>query len=82
MGATCTLFFNKIHSMYIVSEEHGGSWNSIHVLQVTPDASGKPMAHYQLTSTILLEVVTGSKKLGTLNLSGSLTRQVNTAKEN
>jgi capping protein beta len=44
------------------------------VVQVLPAPGGRS-AHYQLTSTILLELVTQNPQLGQMDLSGNLTRQ-------
>eukprot|EP00695_Tsukubamonas_globosa_P003914 TRINITY_DN911_c0_g1_i1.p2 TRINITY_DN911_c0_g1~~TRINITY_DN911_c0_g1_i1.p2 ORF type:complete len:209 (+),score=81.79 TRINITY_DN911_c0_g1_i1:79-627(+) len=49
-----------------------GSWNSIHVVEVEEAPSGK-IHKYKLTTTIILSMNTS--KSGTLDLSGSLTRQ-------
>lgn len=49
-----------------------GVWDSIHVVEV--EENGKT-AEYRLTSTIMLSIKTKSKDSGTLDLSGSLTRQ-------
>ena len=34
------------------------------------------MAHYKLTSTVILQLGSAAESLGSLNLSGNLTRQV------
>ncbi|KAJ3168664.1 hypothetical protein HDU88_001557 [Geranomyces variabilis] len=49
-----------------------GSWDSIHVIEVNEKGRS---AHYKLTSTIMLYMEVGGEKHGTINLSGSLTRQ-------
>ncbi|GKF88671.1 probable F-actin-capping protein subunit beta, partial [Tanacetum coccineum] len=49
---------------------HEGGWEAIHVIQVGPDEEG--MAHYCLTSTIMLSLTTDSDTSGTFNLSGSI----------
>ncbi|KAJ3176328.1 hypothetical protein HDU87_005370 [Geranomyces variabilis] len=49
-----------------------GSWDSIHVIEVNEKGRN---AHYKLTSTIMLYMEVGGAKHGTINLSGSLTRQ-------
>jgi capping protein beta len=49
-----------------------GSWDSIHVVEVLE--AGRS-AHYKLTSTIMLYMITERPALGTMNLAGSLTRQ-------
>ncbi|GJW93540.1 probable F-actin-capping protein subunit beta [Tanacetum coccineum] len=53
---------------------HEGGWEAIHVIQVGPDEEG--MAHYCLTSTIMLSLTTDSDTSGTFNLSGSIRRQM------
>lgn len=53
-----------------------GCWDSIHVIEVLEKATGKT-AHYKLTSTVMLWLQTGiSGSGGTMNLGGSMTRQV------
>ncbi|KAK9050092.1 hypothetical protein SSX86_011609 [Deinandra increscens subsp. villosa] len=53
---------------------HEGGWDAIHVIQVGPEAQG--MAHYCLTSTIMLSLTTNGDTSGTFNLSGSIRRQM------
>lgn len=50
-----------------------GSWNSIHVFSVHPEGD---KFKYKLTSTVALSMVVSSDKAGSVDLSGSLTRQV------
>ncbi|KAI8599604.1 F-actin-capping protein subunit beta [Dissophora ornata] len=50
-----------------------GAWDSIHVFEV--QEKGGRNAHYQLTSTVMLYMVTNKPDLGHMNLSGSMTRQ-------
>ncbi|KAG0295191.1 hypothetical protein BGZ98_001481, partial [Dissophora globulifera] len=50
-----------------------GAWDSIHVFEVQEKAGRN--AHYQLTSTVMLYMVTNKPELGHMNLSGSMTRQ-------
>ncbi|KAK6176424.1 hypothetical protein SNE40_014713 [Patella caerulea] len=57
------------------SKKIKGCWDSIHVIEVQEKSSGKS-AHYKLTSTIMLWLQTNKESSGTLNLGGSLTRQV------
>jgi len=54
------------------SEDATGSWQSIHVFEASERGRS---AHYKLTSTVMLELVTKSQGVGDVNLSGSLTRQ-------
>lgn len=51
-----------------------GSWDSIHVVEVEDK---KTTADYKLTSTVMLTIETEDEKIGSISLSGSLTRQVN-----
>ncbi|KAI7755741.1 hypothetical protein M8C21_019546 [Ambrosia artemisiifolia] len=53
---------------------HEGGWEAIHVIQVGPEVQG--MAHYCLTSTIMLSLTTNGDTSGTFNLSGSIRRQM------
>ena len=53
-----------------------GCWDSIHVVEVQEKSSGRN-AHYKLTSTAMLWLQTTKQASGTMNLGGSLTRQVN-----
>ena len=55
-----------------------GAWDSIHVFEVQERGRN---AHYKLTSTVMLYMITNSQDLGNLNLSGSMTRQVRQKKE-
>lgn len=50
-----------------------GAWDSIHVLEV---AERGRTAKYKLTSTVILNLGTNSDALGTLDLAGNMTRQV------
>lgn len=52
-----------------------GCWDSIHVVEVQEKSSGRS-AHYKLTSTSMLWLQTNRVGSGTMNLGGSLTRQV------
>jgi capping protein (actin filament) muscle Z-line, beta len=55
------------------AEDATGSWQSIHVFEASERGRS---AHYKLTSTVMLEMVTKNGIVGDVNLSGSLTRQV------
>merc|ERR1712226_1622983 len=57
------------------SDEISGCWDSIHVVEVQEKSSGRS-AHYKLTSTSMLWLQTNKARSGTMNLGGSLTRQV------
>ncbi|RPA88223.1 F-actin capping protein [Ascobolus immersus RN42] len=49
-----------------------GTWDSIHVFEAVDRAR---IAHYKLTSTVILNLVSESGSLGELDLSGNMTRQ-------
>uniref|UniRef100_A0A8V0Z831 F-actin-capping protein subunit beta n=1 Tax=Gallus gallus TaxID=9031 RepID=A0A8V0Z831_CHICK len=57
------------------SKKIKGCWDSIHVVEVQEKSSGRT-AHYKLTSTVMLWLQTNKTGSGTMNLGGSLTRQV------
>ncbi|EFX79807.1 F-actin-capping protein subunit beta-like [Daphnia pulex] len=52
-----------------------GCWDSIHVIEVQEKSTGRS-AHYKLTSTVMLWLQTSRPGSGTMNLGGSLTRQM------
>lgn len=52
-----------------------GCWDSIHVVEVQEKSSGRS-AHYKMTSTVMLWLQTSKAASGTMNLGGSLIRQV------
>ncbi|XP_077213278.1 F-actin-capping protein subunit beta-like isoform X2 [Tasmannia lanceolata] len=51
-----------------------GAWDAIHVIEVGAQEEG--IAHYCLTSTVMLSLTTSDKPTGTFNLSGSIRRQM------
>lgn len=57
------------------SKKIKGCWDSIHVVEVQEKSSGRS-AHYKLTSTSMLWLQTNREGSGTMNLGGSLTRQI------
>jgi capping protein beta len=57
------------------SKKIKGCWDSIHVVEVQEKSSGRS-AHYKLTSTAMLWLQTNKQGSGSVNLGGSLTRQV------
>ncbi|GIY77859.1 f-actin-capping protein subunit beta [Caerostris darwini] len=57
------------------SKKIKGCWDSIHVVEVQEKSSGRS-AHYKLTSTVMLWLQTNKSSSGTMNLGGSLTRQI------
>lgn len=50
-----------------------GSWDSIHVFEAVDRAR---VAHYKLTSTVILNMANEGAALGELDLSGNMTRQI------
>jgi len=50
-----------------------GAWDSIHVFEAVDRAR---TAHYKLTSTVILHLSTGNDNLGEMDLSGNMTRQI------
>ncbi|XP_047341751.1 probable F-actin-capping protein subunit beta [Impatiens glandulifera] len=52
-----------------------GAWEAIHVIEVSGEDDG--MAHYCLTSTVMLSMTTKDDSSGSFNLSGSIRRQMN-----
>jgi len=59
------------------SKKIKGCWDSIHVVEVAEKSGGRN-AHYKLTSTVMLWLQTNRQSLGTMNVGGSLTRQIET----
>lgn len=57
------------------SQKIKGCWDSIHVIEVLEKSSGRS-AHYKLTTTVMLWLQTNKAGSGTMNLGGSLIRQV------
>jgi capping protein beta len=55
------------------SNSSSGSWDSIHVFEAVDRAR---TAHYKLTSTVILSLSTGNPELGDMDLSGNMTRQI------
>lgn len=50
-----------------------GAWDSIHVFEAIDRAR---TAHYKLTSTVILHLSTSNDNLGEMDLSGNMTRQI------
>jgi len=72
--AACVLFKKDAEG---IKKVEMGCWDAIHVIEVRPGGASKKSS-YKLTSTLMMRIVTdhtveGNK--GSLNLSGSLTRQ-------
>jgi len=57
------------------SKKIKGCWDSIHVVEVQEKSSGRS-THYKLTSKVMLWLQTNKSGSGTMNLGGSLTRQI------
>ncbi|CAF9918745.1 MAG: F-actin-capping protein subunit beta [Gomphillus americanus] len=55
------------------NQGESGVWDSIHVFEAVEQGRS---AHYKLTSTVILHLRTGGDKLGSLDLGGNMTRQV------
>jgi len=55
------------------SSKQTGGWDSIHVFEAQDRAR---RAHYKLTSTVILNLGTGSENLGSMDLAGNMVRQV------
>lgn len=55
------------------SKSSSGSWDSIHVFEAVDRAR---TAHYKLTSTVILSLSTENDGLGEMDLSGNMTRQI------
>ncbi|KAK4984539.1 F-actin-capping protein subunit beta [Elasticomyces elasticus] len=55
------------------SSRASGVWDSIHVLEVQDRGR---LAHYKLTSTVILNLGSQAEALGEMDLSGNMTRQV------
>ncbi|KAF3484111.1 ATP-dependent DNA helicase [Arthroderma uncinatum] len=53
--------------------KNSGAWDSIHVFEATDRGR---TCHYRLTSTVILHLSTSSDSLGEMDLSGNMTRQI------
>ena len=51
----------------------GAGWDSVHVFEAVDHTR---TASYKLTSTVMLHMTINTSTLGSMNLSGNLTRQV------
>ena len=56
-----------------LSGKSQGVWDSIHVFEAIDRAR---TAHYKLTSTVILHLSTANDNLGEMDLSGNMTRQI------
>lgn len=68
--AACVLI-KKMQDQSKKGQPMKGTWDSIHVVEVTKGSK----SHYKLTSTVMLSIETETKNTGKVNLAGSLTRQ-------
>lgn len=55
------------------NSKSSGSWDSIHVFEAQDKAR---VAHYKLTSTVILNLGSETDALGSMDLSGNMVRQV------
>jgi len=55
------------------SSRSEGTWDSIHVFEALDRAR---TAHYKLTSTVILNMVSSNNDVGEMDLSGNMTRQI------
>jgi capping protein beta len=51
----------------------GAGWDSVHVFEAVDHTR---TASYKLTTTVMLHMTASTQALGSMNLSGNLTRQV------
>lgn len=68
-----TNYFFDIATGVTPGSKSSGAWDSIHVFEATDRAR---MCHYKLTSTVILHLSTETDALGSMDLSGNMTRQV------
>jgi len=71
-GFAACILMKKTQDQSKKGQPMKGTWDSIHVVEVNDN---KNSAHYKLTSTVMLSIETENASTGTVNLSGSLTRQ-------
>ncbi|KAH6675677.1 putative F-actin-capping protein subunit beta [Halenospora varia] len=72
-GALVACIFGTWMMVATPSGKSEGTWDSIHVFEAVDRAR---TAHYKLTSTVILHLSTGSETLGEMDLSGNMTRQI------
>jgi len=71
-GFAACILIKKTQDQSKKGQPMKGTWDSIHVVEVNDN---KGNANYKLTSTVMLSIETETAATGTVNLSGSLTRQ-------
>jgi len=71
----CHTLANTVAACSAVSPQSksDGAWDSIHVFEALDRGR---TTHYKLTSTVILQLSTAAEALGSMSLSGNLTRQV------
>lgn len=69
--ASCWLVKKELSGGRFVKE---GSWDSIHVVEVSEDPKNKSEFKYKVTTTVMVSMTVESAELGSCNLSGSLIR--------
>lgn len=72
-GMTCSILTPCTFKDVSSSVKSSGSWDSIHVFESQDRAR---LAHYKLTSTVILSLGTYSESVGSMDLSGNMVRQV------
>jgi len=72
-GFAAVILIKKSQDLSKRGQPMKGAWDSIHVIEVK---EGKGNSRYKLTSTIMLSIETATDATGNVNLSGSMTRQV------
>ncbi|PQE31345.1 F-actin-capping subunit beta protein [Rutstroemia sp. NJR-2017a WRK4] len=72
-GFAGVVLLKKVGAVAPKSSSSSGSWDSIHVFEAVDRAR---TAHYKLTSTVILSLSTGNPELGDMDLSGNMTRQI------
>lgn len=70
---TASYFLKGSEAVEIKKTGLKGSWDSIHVFEAVDRARN---VHYKLTSTVILNMVSGGEDLGEMDLSGNMTRQL------
>jgi len=72
-GFASVILIKKSQDLSKKGQPMKGAWDSIHVIEVK---EAKGSSHYKLTSTIMLSIETATDATGKVNLSGSMTRQI------
>ena len=71
-GFAACILIKKTQDQSKKGQPMKGAWDSIHVMEVSENGRS---AHYKLTSTVMLSLITENQATGKVNLAGSLTRQ-------